>query len=356
MNPSSRVRVICGMVAMLAGAAAPAAEPLACQALTWTTLGTAGGPIPTADRSEPANLLNAGGRLVLVDTGDGTVNQLARLGHMIGAVRDVFISHHHLDHTGGLAAVIGLRWMNQFPGLITIHGPPGTREMVDGIVASMQPQARVGFGLGAADRPPADSVRVVELRGGDSVTVGDIQVTAAANSHFDHDGPQPVSPPQSLSFRFDFGGRSITYTGDTGPSDEVAKLARRTDLLVSEVMDLDRLYAELQQRRRDASPETLRDLRRHLATHHLTGDDVGRLAAKAGAGARAADALRHTLRPVGGIGSGLEQGCRRSFRRSRCTGAGSVRARGAVPLTGCDRQHAVGRVRRAAGSGVSHAV
>ncbi|MBK6672540.1 MAG: MBL fold metallo-hydrolase [Proteobacteria bacterium] len=284
MNPSSRVRVICGMVAMLAGAAAPAAEPLACQALTWTTLGTAGGPIPTADRSEPANLLNAGGRLVLVDTGDGTVNQLARLGHMIGAVRDVFISHHHLDHTGGLAAVIGLRWMNQFPGLITIHGPPGTREMVDGIVASMQPQARVGFGLGAADRPPADSVRVVELRGGDSVTVGDIQVTAAANSHFDHDGPQPVSPPQSLSFRFDFGGRSITYTGDTGPSDEVAKLARRTDLLVSEVMDLDRLYAELQQRRRDASPETLRDLRRHLATHHLTGDDVGRLAAKAGAG------------------------------------------------------------------------
>jgi ribonuclease BN (tRNA processing enzyme) len=274
----------CGMVAVLAAAAAPAAEPPACQALTWTTLGTAGGPIPTVDRSEPANLLNAGGRLVLVDTGDGTVNQLAKLGHMIGVVRDVFISHHHLDHTGGLAAVIGLRWMNQFPGVITIHGPPGTREMVDGIVASMQPQARVGFGLGATDRPPADSVRVVELRGGDSVTVGDIQVTAAANSHFDHDGPQPVSPPQSLSFRFSFGGRSITYTGDTGPSEEVTRLARRSDLLVSEVMDLDRLYAELQQRRRDASPETLRDLRRHLATHHLTADDVGQLAAKAGVG------------------------------------------------------------------------
>jgi hypothetical protein len=50
--------------------------------------------------------------------------------------------------------------MNQFPGALTVYGPPGTREIVDGIVASLAPQARVGFGLGAADRPPAASVRV----------------------------------------------------------------------------------------------------------------------------------------------------------------------------------------------------
>ena len=70
------------------------------------TLGTAGGPVPTVDRSEPANLLVAGEEKILVDTGDGTVGQLARLGMSLGPIRHVFISHHHHDHTGGLAAVV----------------------------------------------------------------------------------------------------------------------------------------------------------------------------------------------------------------------------------------------------------
>jgi ribonuclease BN (tRNA processing enzyme) len=78
-----------------------------CPALRWVTLGTAGGPVPTVDRSEPANLLIAGDHSILVDAGDGTVGQLARAGRTIGEVDAVFLSHLHLDHSGGLAAVIG---------------------------------------------------------------------------------------------------------------------------------------------------------------------------------------------------------------------------------------------------------
>ena len=258
---------------------AQAAGP--CPALRWTTLGTAGGPVPTPERSEPANLLNAGGQLILVDTGDGTVDQLAKVNLDLAPVRTVFISHHHMDHTGGLAAVIGLRWMNTMPGVLTVYGPPGTRELVDGIVQTMRPQARVGFGLGTASPPPEGSVRVIELRPGDKVQLGALTVSTAANSHFDHAGPVVADTPVSLSYRFQLGARSITYTGDTGPSPAVTALAAGTDLLVSEVIDLDPILASIKLRRPDMPQATFDDMRQHLSTHHITARDLGLLAAEA---------------------------------------------------------------------------
>jgi len=269
-----------------APAATPSALPTAdtCSAMRWVTLGTAGGPVPTADRSEPANLLVAGTENILVDTGDGTVDQLTKQGLTLGPVHTVFISHHHLDHLGGLAAVIGLRWMNQFPGILTVYGPPGTREIVDGVLNQLGPQSRIGFGLGQAPPPPGDSVRVVELDGKHPVKIGELTVTAVPNSHFDAGGKAAAGSALSLSYRFQLGKRSITYTGDTGPSGAVEGLAEGTDMLVSEVIDLDRLLAQIKAQRSDASPEMLANMAKHLSTHHLLASDIGTMAVRANVG------------------------------------------------------------------------
>lgn len=270
----------------------------ACPALRWVTLGTAGGPIPTPERAEPSNLLVAGNTHILVDAGDGAVNQLARAGITQQQVTAVFISHHHMDHTGGLPAVIGLRWMNNIPGKLKVYGPPGTREIVDGALLAMKPQARVGFGLGTASPPPESSVEVIELTDGARVSIGDITVTAAANSHFDHPGPRQPDEAQSLSYRFGFGGRSITYTGDTGPSEAVTRLAQGTDMLVSEVIALDPILAAIRKSRPDMSDELFGQMRRHLSTHHITAEDIGKMANKAGVGRVV---LTHYAAPPGPI-------------------------------------------------------
>lgn len=264
-------------------AAHPAIAAPSCPALRWVTLGTAGGPIPTPERAEPSNLLIAGKTHVLVDVGDGAVNQLARAGIAQQQIAAAFISHHHMDHTGGLPALIGLRWMNNIPGKLKVYGPPGTREIVDGALLATKPQSRVGFGLGSAPPPPESSVEVIELVDGAQVSIGDITVTAAANSHFDHPGPRQANEPQSLSYRFALGGRSITYTGDTGPSDAVTRLAQGTDMLVSEVMALDSIIAAIRKSRPDMSDELFGQMRRHMSTHHVTAADIGLMAAKAGA-------------------------------------------------------------------------
>lgn len=275
-------RLFAALIAAPLLLAQPAMAQDQCPAFRWTTLGTAGGPIPTLDRAEPANLLEAGGRTILVDSGDAAATQLARLGRSIGTIDTVFISHLHWDHTGGLAAVLGLRWMNNFETPITVYGPPGAAAVVDGIIASLRPQERVGFGTGARVADPAANITVYELADGEGVTIDAMRVTARINTHYDFTEEQVGTT--SLSYRFDMGGRSITYSGDSGPSTALTELAQGSDLLVSEVMALEPIMASILAMRPDMPPPVQAAMRQHMSTHHIEAVDVGRMAKAAGVG------------------------------------------------------------------------
>ena len=55
----------------------------------WITLGTMSGPLPSAVRQQPANVLYDGVEAVMVDCGDGAVDQLCKAGLPLPAVRTV---------------------------------------------------------------------------------------------------------------------------------------------------------------------------------------------------------------------------------------------------------------------------
>lgn len=250
----------------------------------WITLGTRAGPLASATRSQPSNLLVVGDANILVDVGDGTSARLAAVGVPTAQVDAVFISHLHWDHTGGLAAILGLRAQTNSRTPLRIYGPPGTAQMVTGLLASMVPGATAGYGVaGARPTDLTTLTDVVELRDGAQVDYAGMTVSVRNNSHYSFDPASGLAERfESLSFRFNLPGRSIVYTGDTGPSSAVEELARGADLLIAEMMDVEHTVANVR-RNNPNMPEAARlSMERHLREHHLLPADVGQMATRAG--------------------------------------------------------------------------
>ncbi len=240
-------------------------------------------------RSQPSNILLTDSGNYLIDVGDGAASQLGKAKVPLRSVDSIFISHLHFDHIGGLPAIMGLRYQINAKKPLTIYGPPGTKETVDGIFAYMAPHMRVGYAVPGAPRPPTpqETTVVVEVVPGETFEVNGMTVKAVENSHFSlPEGSEAAELNKSYAYRFDLPDRSIVYTGDTGPSEAIEELARGADLLVSEMMDVpfivDNLRRDNAKREFPAPDKVMDGVAKHLSDHHVTAKQVGEMAARAG--------------------------------------------------------------------------
>lgn len=191
--------------------------------LSITLLGT-GSPMPDPNRAGPSTLVTAGSSHYLVDAGRGVLMRLAGAG--VGAVQlaGVLLTHLHSDHLTDLSDVITTRWVMSFePTPLTIVGPPGTRQVVDHLLAALGPD--IGYRIAHhADLPYRPPVEVVEVADGPVDLPGEAVVTCAPTDH------KPVHP--SIGFRFDHGGASVVVAGDTVPCEGLDRLCTGAGALV----------------------------------------------------------------------------------------------------------------------------
>jgi ribonuclease BN (tRNA processing enzyme) len=272
--------LIMGACQSLAAADAPGTSASS-SANTFITLGTAGGPEGEVNRAQPANALVLGNDVYLVDAGDGAVGQLKKAGFRLPQVKGLFISHNHFDHSGGVLAVLGLRMQLTARETLTIYGPPGIQGFIDGLLAGMESSREAAYGM--PGRSWQAHVEVKELISGSVIELDGLTVRVAENSHFKI--PQnsgAAEKAKSLSFRFDLEDRSIVYTGDTGPSEAVEKLAANADLLISEMMDIPAVLEIVKNNNPNMPPQQLEGVEWHFRAHHLLPVQVGELAANAG--------------------------------------------------------------------------
>jgi ribonuclease BN (tRNA processing enzyme) len=261
------------------------APPPAKSVTRLITVGTGGGPVPRAKRAQSANLLVVNGTPYLIDAGDGTTRRLAKLKFDFRSLGTVFVTHGHNDHTGGLGMVLSSAWTAQRTAPIDVYGPPGTEALIKATIAY--------FGLDAEIRI-ADGSRTVPL---DKVFFGhdvgsglvyqdaNIKVTAVENTHFHFHPDSPAyGKYKSYSYRFETPDRVIVFTGDTGASDAVTALAKGADILVTEVVSVDDVK---EARIRDGrwqvmSAREQAEYIRHMVEEHLTPQQIGTMAARAG--------------------------------------------------------------------------
>ena len=195
--------------------------------LTITLLGT-GTPIPDPNRAGPATLIRGAGTTVLVDCGRGAVMRLAGAGVMPPMLDALLITHLHSDHITDLNDVITTHWvLTMQPTTLRIYGPPGIREVVDAIMASLR--FDIGYRLAHhEDLTWEPQLEVTEFVPGTARTVGATTVIVAETLHF------PVEP--TIGFRFEQGGAAVVLAGDSIPCEGLDSLCAGADAYVQTVI------------------------------------------------------------------------------------------------------------------------
>ena len=308
-------------LALVAAATLPAplaaADEAPAHSASIVLLGTKGGPTADAERSEPANLLLVDGRPYLIDAGAGVARQLAAEGHPPPTIHTIFLTHHHLDHTAGLEPLIGLNWIgNGLDGKDTpvdIYGPPATDHLVAAALDYLATSQRI-FRAGIPTLPNSRKMFRAHVIDADGPVLDDgtVKVSAAENTHFSHPSRGPDGrKDKSFSYRFDTPEGSVVFTGDTGPSDAVARLATGADVLVSEVY-LAPEGGPGGEAGSGAGAALRKDLAEHMTREHLSPAEVGKLAAKAGV---KTVILTHIVAAASpGLAEALVEGVKRYFK------------------------------------------
>lgn len=80
-----------------------------------------GSATPTVRHMPSAQAVAYGGRLMLIDCGEGTQLQLRRFGLPFSRITDIFISHLHGDHFLGLPGLLSTMALHQNGGTVTVH-------------------------------------------------------------------------------------------------------------------------------------------------------------------------------------------------------------------------------------------
>jgi len=248
------------------------------------TLGTVAGPPPRAHRAQSSNLLIVNGTLYVVDAGDGVARRVAKAGFNVRDIGTIFLTHHHDDHTAGLGTLMSVAWDNQRTQPINVYGPPRTEDLVKAAVQYFSISADIRIADGGRTVPIAQVFFGHDVGPGMVYQDANVKVTAVENTHFEFQKGAAAGKYKSYSYRFETPGRVIVFTGDTGPNDAVTELARGADLLVSEANSVEERLQDLiksgQWQAMTAAEQA--GIKRQMAQGHLSTDDVGKMASRAG--------------------------------------------------------------------------
>lgn len=173
---------------------------------------------PSAQRSAAAHFVRRNGVRVLLDCGPGTLHRLAEFGLPWSDITHVAVSHFHPDHFADLPSLVyALKYTTVPPRRepLVVLGPRGVVRLVKALSE--------GYGAWLLD--PGFPFLVMDVEPGEPFPLdAELSLESFPVPHTQESVAYGLTAPE---------GR-LVYTGDTGPSSELARWAKDCSLLLAE--------------------------------------------------------------------------------------------------------------------------
>jgi len=171
-------------------------------------------------------LLKASEARFIIDPGDGILRDLNK---EIGVknllnISDVFITHGHHDHVGGVWSLLTYLRVMQKKSPLTIHYPDGCVE-IESIYNAFKK---------VYSRSITYKINLKAIKKSNGFTTGNITVKPFPVIHKESLSNGKTRQVPALGYNFVFNGMKICYGGDTAYCDALASHAKGADLAVLE--------------------------------------------------------------------------------------------------------------------------
>lgn len=225
-------------------------------------LGT-GYPRPDPNHAGASTAIIVGTKWFVVDAGRGTTMRIAATDLKYDGLRAVFLTHLHSDHTAGLPDLFNTSWQfGRKTRPLELYGPRGVKKLSRAMLQFFEED--IHFRRDLLEKHPAAGATIVThvVKEGVVYDDGEVKVTAFEVDH------RPVVP--AFGYLFEAHGKKIAISGDTRPTANLIKFAKRADVLVQEA------YLPEHFDRVD-TPEVAARLKRY----HTSAEEAGETAASA---------------------------------------------------------------------------
>ena len=243
-------------------------------------------PLPDPERAKSCAVVIAGDRAFVVDTGPESWKTLALMGFPGEKIAAVLLTHFHSDHIGDLGEFALQTWVAGRKLPLPVHGGPGVEKVVAGFNQAYALDDGYRAALHGADLAPIEAAPLVAA----PFRIGTADSHDESEIIYDRDGLRitafdvdhsPATP--AVGYRFDYGARSVVFSGDTRKSPNLALHAGHADVLIHEAQS-QRMRAILAGAARAAGNMVVYQILRDIEGYHTSPVEAAEVANAADVG------------------------------------------------------------------------
>jgi ribonuclease Z len=210
--------------------------------------------VPAETHENTHLFIKQGDRSILIDTASNPINHLRRAGIDLDEISDLILTHFHPDHVSGAPLLLMDMWLLKRTRPLNIHGLAYTIDRFEKVMELYNWETWPGFYPVQFFRTPEKELSLV-LEG------AEIKIFASPVRH--------LIPTLGLRAEFLPSNKSMAYSCDTEPCEEVVRLGKDVDVMIHEASGASKGHTSAEQ----AAEIALRAGARRLYLIHYPTDE-----------------------------------------------------------------------------------